>query len=124
MDIGVIAIIIFLVIVAFLTFAPDWMSESAGSLWDALWSLLQKIFTFGILILMGIFVLPAMLIMAWLYPIWHDWIKGHGKWKDNLLMLIGIIPVSILVLYAMIVMAALHPAFETRVAAIFGKKPF
>ena len=84
----------------------------------------MKAFSFFMIILLGIFVVPAMLIMTWLYPIWHGWIKDHGDWADNLLMLIAIIPVSLLVLYAMIIMALFHQGFEDRVAAVFGKKPF
>jgi hypothetical protein len=74
--------------------------------------------------LLGIFVVPAMLIMASLYPVWHGWIKGHGDWAGNLLMVVAIIPLSLLILYAMIVMALLHPSFNDRVKDIFGLKPF
>ncbi len=124
MDIGMIAIIIFGVVILYLTLAPEWVTGTAESAGGLVWGFLEKLFSFFMILLLGIFVVPAMLIMAWFYPIWHEWIKGHGDWKENILMVIGIIPLSILVLYAMIVMALLHTAFNDRVKAVFGLKPF
>lgn len=76
------------------------------------------------LIILGPIVLPAMWVMAYLYPIWEKWIKENGDLKSNITRLVLILPLTVLVVLALIIYNTLHKPFEDAIGTLFGKKLF
>lgn len=73
---------------------------------------------------LAILVLPAMWIMAYLYPMWEKWIKDHEEVWTHLERIFFIIPLTIIVLVGMMIYHSLHKLFEARIKTMFGLKPF
>src|SRR3989344_3227701 len=86
--------------------------------------IITSIFDFIIFFLLALVVMPAMWVMAYLYPIWETWIKEHDEMWVHVHRVILIIPLSVIVLIGMMIYNLLHKSFEAKIKDKYGLKPF
>lgn len=124
MILKVIAFIIVGMVLASVFFPDMDVFGKSGKGFDKVVEWAGKLWAIVVFVVLGIFVLPAMFIMAKWYSVWETWIKEMGDIKDSWIRIILLIPLSVLIGYAIIVMQLLHKPFEDKVSTWFGKKPF
>lgn len=82
------------------------------------------IFEWLLLALLGIIVVPAMWVMAYLYPTWEKWIKESDDFVKKWERVILIIPLTLIVLISLIIYRTLHKSFESKIKDKWGLKLF